>query len=258
LNEDKSARFHRLKRRAAFASLLLTVVFLGSLLLSGRSASMRDAAAALSGGDATSPLTIAAYVLLLASLNEFIALPAAFYRSFLLERRYGLSHEPMPAWLQDHAKASMLGAGLGVAGADRSDHPSVADGWWAPRCSSPGSSCSRLTPTLLLPIFCGSPPNGNRWCAPAGAVKTRRCPVGVRVGMGRRRGAQTAPGRAIGDSGVGHAARRHDEAILGTSRTGSRYPESGGGGAAVAAGGVRHRGTRTGPLLAAPWLHLPC
>ena len=157
LNEDKSVRFHRLRRRAAVVSLLLSLALLVWLLLDG-TAWLRDAAVSLAGADALSPLTIAIYVLLLAALGEIVALPLAFYRTFLLERRYGLSHEPARTWLQDHAKASALGVVFGVAAAEVVYFTIRwwPGGWWlvsALLLTGAVVVLTRLTPTLLLPMF---------------------------------------------------------------------------------------------------------
>jgi hypothetical protein len=44
LNEDKSVRYHRLKRRCAVASVAITAVLLAALLATGLSSSIADAA----------------------------------------------------------------------------------------------------------------------------------------------------------------------------------------------------------------------
>ena len=49
-NEDKSARYHRLRRRASVLSAALGALFLFVLLVSGWSASLRDASASLARG----------------------------------------------------------------------------------------------------------------------------------------------------------------------------------------------------------------
>jgi len=209
VNEDKSSRFHRLKRRAALVSLLLTVAFLGWMLLSGQSASMRDAAAVLTGGGAASPLTIAVYVLFLAFLHEIIALPASFYRSFVLESRYGLSHERMPAWLLDHAKASMLGAGLGVAGAEIV-YLTIRlwpKGWWlvsALLFTGAVLLLTRLTPTVLLPIFYRFTPLERE------SLRLRLLALSKRAGV---------PVLGVYEWGMGAKTRRANAALVGSGAT---------------------------------------
>lgn len=158
MNETKSSRYHRLRRRAALASLVATVAVLAGLLLSGGSAALRDAARAVARGDASSALTVAAYVVLLACLHEAVTFPFSFYRSFVLERRYGLSQEPAGAWVKDHAKAAVLTAllGLGAAEAAYATIRWWPDRWWLP-CALALMAVTllltRVTPTVLLPLF---------------------------------------------------------------------------------------------------------
>ena len=113
MNEPKSSRYHRLKRRAGLLSLVCTAGLLGILLWSGGSAVMRDVAVSVSRSGV---IAVAIYVLALAALQEAVLLPLAFYRSFVLERRYELSSEPGGAWLRDHAKAFILSTGAAPPG----------------------------------------------------------------------------------------------------------------------------------------------
>jgi STE24 endopeptidase len=209
LNEDKSVRFHRLKRRTAVVSLLLTAALIGWLLLPGTSAALRAAAASLGGADPLSPLTIAIYVLLLAALNEAIALPLAFYRSFLLERRYGLSHEPARAWLQDHAKASALGVVFAIAAAEIV-YVTIRwwpAGWWfasAVLLTGAIATLTRLAPTLLLPMFYRFTPLDRE------SLRARLLALSTRAGV-----------RVLGvyEWGMGAKTRRANAALVGSGST---------------------------------------
>ena len=79
------------------------------------------------------PLAIVLFIAVMALGWELVSLPFVFYRSFLLERKYGLSSEPLSTWAGDHLKALGLGllltiaAGLAVYGAIRVS----GDLWWA-------------------------------------------------------------------------------------------------------------------------------
>src|SRR3954467_5323603 len=112
VNEDKSARYHRMKRRAGLASGLATIAVLRGLLLTGASAALASSARAV----ATSPVaSIALYVLGLGVVIETTAFPLALYRHFLLERRYGLFSGAFGGWIRDYLKALGLGLVLGTA-----------------------------------------------------------------------------------------------------------------------------------------------
>ena len=140
MNEPKAARYHRLKRRAGFVSLAGTVLTLFAFL------------------DLRPAVPVWLYVMALAGANELIALPVAFYRSFLLDRRYELSTEPLSTWLKDHLKAFGIATAFAVVGAEvvyalirwTPDH------WWwlaAVGATVVTIALARLAPVVLLPLF---------------------------------------------------------------------------------------------------------
>jgi STE24 endopeptidase len=140
VNETKSARYHRLKRRTGLLSLAGTAGLLAAFLW------LRPS------------MPVAAYGLLLALANECLALPIAFYSSFVLERRYELSSEPASAWFRDHAKAFGIATPFAVAGA-QIVYLLIAwsPAWWWLAAALAGTAftivLARLTPVLLLPLF---------------------------------------------------------------------------------------------------------
>ena len=133
MNEDKSARYHRLKRRTAAGALAWSALFLVALIGSGASIALRDLLAQVTGSDA---LLVCLYVGALACLHEIGSLPLAFYSGYSLEHRYGLSRQNRRQWFADHVKGTALGLGIGLVLA------SIVYGimsrwpeWWWP-CSS--------------------------------------------------------------------------------------------------------------------------
>lgn len=209
MNEEKSSRFHRLKRRAAFLSLLLTVALFASILLSGISVSLREVSAAMSGGSPWSGLTVAGYVLLLACLNEAIALPNAFYRGFVLERRFGLCRESIRTWLLDHAKASALAVALGIGGAEvvYLAMRTWPHAWWfvsAAAFTGAVALLTRLTPTMLLPMFYRFSPLERE------SLRTRLLDLSERAGV---------PVLGVYEWGVGEKTRRANAALVGSGAT---------------------------------------
>jgi STE24 endopeptidase len=151
MNEDRSSRYHRLKRRTDIASVVWSVVLLAGLLWSGASAAIRDLAGA-------GIFAIVTYVGLLLILNELGSLPLAFYSGFLLERRYGLSHEPLGRWLVDQVKSLAIGLLLSSIGAAivYSLIRLWPDRWWLPAglvFALLIVGLANLAPVLLLPLF---------------------------------------------------------------------------------------------------------
>ncbi len=159
MNEDKSSRYHRLRRRASVASTSLGVVLLLALVVTGGSAALRDAAAWLTGGAGHSfLLTLVCYVALLALINEAVGLPLAFYQGVTLERRYGLSTQTTAHWWLDHLKAGLVGLVFGLMAAIlvcsliRWD----PDRWWilaAAAFTVILVLLVQLAPVVLLPLF---------------------------------------------------------------------------------------------------------
>jgi STE24 endopeptidase len=156
MNEDKSARYHRLGRQAALLSAAWTVALLCLLMFSGASVALRDRAVALAG--ASAPLVVATYVFVLSILFDVAALPFGFYRGLILERRYGLATETTGHWWKDHLKAVLVGLVLAELGAlfVYFTLRTWPDGWWL--AAGAGYSLIiillvNLAPVVLLPLF---------------------------------------------------------------------------------------------------------
>jgi Zn-dependent protease with chaperone function len=162
LNEDKATRYHRLGRRAGLISTAWTLALLAGLMLTGASTAIRDWA------DNTvtmqfylseyQPLVVAFYVLVLSIIFDVALLPVAFYKGFILERRYGLATQSGAHWLWDYVKAVVLGLVFAEAAAGFVYFTirRWPDWWWV--VSGAGYAVVavvlvNLAPVLLLPLF---------------------------------------------------------------------------------------------------------
>ncbi len=155
-NEDKAARYHRLRRRASLAGTALTALWLLVLLLSGWSASLRDMSAGVARQSFL--LTIICYVVIVGVLTEAVQLPLAFYQGVVLERRYELSTQTTWRWCLDQLKATGIGLLFGVVGAliVWMLLRSLPEWWWLA-----AALCfvllivvlAQLAPVVLLPLF---------------------------------------------------------------------------------------------------------
>src|ERR1700686_263475 len=96
MNEDRAARYHRLKGRTDVASLVWIAVILAGLLWTGLSVALGAAVerwASLAPRGWTDATAVVFYVIGLSLISEIGRLPLAFYGGFVLERRYGLSSQ---------------------------------------------------------------------------------------------------------------------------------------------------------------------
>jgi STE24 endopeptidase len=206
VNEDKSSRYHRLKRRAGVVSMGMTVVVLAGLLVTGGSEALANVGRRIGPNPFAA---VAIYVALLAAVQEATGLPLVFYRTYFLERHYGLSAEPFRIWLKDQMKASALGLMLAVAGAEavywllrHSPH-----WWWA---LSAGlfvvvmGLMAKVAPILLLPIFYKFKPLERE------SLRDRLVALSTKAGV---------PVLGVYEWALGEKTRRANAALVGTGRT---------------------------------------
>jgi STE24 endopeptidase len=161
LNEDKSTKYHRLRRRAdLLGTASAGVVLLGMVFLGGGQ-KLRELAAAITqwapGGfdDVMNVVVLTAILIVILQVVEF---PFAYYQGHLLEHRYGLSTQSAGRWLADHGKGFLLGLVLAVAGTSivfftLRNWP--VQWWWisAVVFATAMIGLAQLAPVVLLPIF---------------------------------------------------------------------------------------------------------
>jgi len=150
--QELAKEYARLMRWLSIVELVVVGALLLVLIFSGGSAKMSYFLAF------SQPWASALYFLILGAALGIILMPLTYYRSFILPRRYGLSSQNFGDWLADRAKASALGISLGVVVVivvywllDR-----FPDTWWlwaGVLLVLLTLLMTRLTPTLLLPIF---------------------------------------------------------------------------------------------------------
>src|SRR4051812_19655501 len=155
MNEDKSARYHRLQRRVSIASFAWSAALLLSLASTSWSLYLRDSITGLTGSAA---LAVVLYAVGLTALHELGAFPLAFYSGHLLEQRYGLSRQSLRGWLLDHLKGTALGLAFVIALASIVYWTMrVAPEWWwlasGVLLSALLVTLAQLAPVLLLPVF---------------------------------------------------------------------------------------------------------
>ena len=155
-NEDKSARYHRLRRRTSLLDAIAQTVFLLALVLSGASTAIRTSVESIVGTQLV-PVAIT-YVFAIATLSELLHLPFAFYHGVVLERRYGLSTESTGRWLTDHLKAAAIVLGvLMTAGVIVASLLQSSPAYWWLLASIVFAAAlvllARFAPVVLFPLF---------------------------------------------------------------------------------------------------------
>jgi STE24 endopeptidase len=158
--QELAKRYARLMRRLSFVELAVVGTLLLVLVFGGVSARMSYFLSF------PQPWASALYFVILVVGLGIIMMPLTCYQGFILPRRYGLSNQKLGAWLADRAKASALGIllGLGIVIVVCWLLDRFSDFWWL------WASMllfllilllTRLTPTLLLPIFFKLEPLGD-------------------------------------------------------------------------------------------------
>jgi STE24 endopeptidase len=98
MNLPKSSRYHRARRRADAAALVISAVLLAALLVTGASFSLRSI---VSGSPA-------AYAVVVLAVLGAGTLPVDWYRGYRLEREYGLSQIRGREWLAARLRAAVI------------------------------------------------------------------------------------------------------------------------------------------------------
>ncbi|MDQ3419983.1 MAG: hypothetical protein M3541_14620, partial [Acidobacteriota bacterium] len=95
---------------------------------------------------------------MLVALSELVSLPATFYRSYTLERRYELSTQSRAEWVRDHLKGVALTLAFALVAA-HVVYTLIAWSptfWWlAAAVTGAGAALilTKVAPVLLLPLF---------------------------------------------------------------------------------------------------------
>jgi len=212
VNEDRASRFHRLRRRAALASSALGLAALLALLVSGASRELADwsrASFTALPRPAARLLAITCNAGVLALGWEVLSFPFVFYRSFVLDRKYGLTSEPASAWLADHLKALALGLVLTLLAAVAAyGAMGLSPRWWwlisAGLFAVAAIGISRVAPIWLMPIFYRFQPLDRE------ALRERLLAISARAGV---------PVLGAFEWGLGEKTSRANAALVGAGRT---------------------------------------
>ena len=95
MNEDKSSRYHRLRRRADLGSTALAGFLLLVLVVSGAAVRLREAFQFLTSfvlpAGLEDVVVVALMTVTVLTLLQAVEFPFSWFQGFVLEHRYGLS-----------------------------------------------------------------------------------------------------------------------------------------------------------------------
>ena len=212
MNEDRATRYHRSRRRAALASAVGGLALLIVFTAGGRSSGLAAWASAVTAS-LVRPLgtisAIALYVAVLAIAWDILSFPFVFYRTFLLDRRYGLTSESVATWLGDHLKALVLGLAL-TLGAAMAMYGAVwasPASWWLILTGAfviAAIAIARVAPVWLMPIFYRFRP------LERDSLRERLLALASRAGV---------PAIGAFEWGLGEKTSRANAALVGAGRT---------------------------------------
>jgi STE24 endopeptidase len=155
MSEAGAKRYSRIKIRLSFADLAVTFAFISVLAFSGIS---RDIVAALKPFAADDYVLFMLFLLSVGTASGILGLPLDFYGSYIVEHRYGLSHQGILQWLGERCKSIGVGLVLGIPVALAFYYFLKAAGglWWLYFGSLVfiiAVVLARIAPTVIYPLF---------------------------------------------------------------------------------------------------------
>ena len=147
--------YHRLKNRLFIINLLLSLAVLLIIIFSGFSLRLKIN---LSGFSQNTPLLNGLYIIAISIIFYILGFPLEFYEGFVLEHRFKLSNQNLPAYLKDNFKKSLISLIIAIIAIESlywvlGKFPEI---WWIL------AACgwflltvilAKITPGIFIPIF---------------------------------------------------------------------------------------------------------
>ena len=178
----RAKQYSRRKTRLTIIQLLLTVIFLITMLLSGASVFLKNLVA---GWSQNFYLQVALYLAIFSGVYYSLFVGLDFYSGFLLERKFSLSNQTALGWLKKNVKKGLLSllilliAGQTVYFFLRH----FPHHWWLPATAAwllLTIVLAKITPVLIIPLFYKCSPLAE------GELKERLLKLGKNCGVGIR------------------------------------------------------------------------
>jgi len=151
---DSARSYHRRQFRIGVSEYLISVTYLGALLVTGLSTHLRDV---LAGWTSHWWLAVLVAVLVIGLGQQLLILPLSLVGGFWLPRRYGLHHQSFARWAVDRLKATLIGIILGGTAVLIVYALLRSTPWWwmwaAAALFAGQVLIAFVTPVWLVPIF---------------------------------------------------------------------------------------------------------
>jgi len=178
--ERRARRYHRIQLLLGALGIALGAGYLAAVLASGAAREVGAAAGRLSSALVW---RVAVVAVVLGAAERILALPLAWVRGWWLPRRYGLLHQPFPAWLRDWLKAALIGGVMGLAAVEVIYLLAAATPlWWLAAAGALVALevlVAFVFPVWLLPLFYRLAPLGDGELRARLLDLTRRAGVAV-------------------------------------------------------------------------------
>jgi STE24 endopeptidase len=155
INDQTAKRYHQIKNRLFFVSLLFNIALLLFLGLSGLSVYLKNQILLFNQHFLA---VNAIYAVAFCVFFTILGFPLNFYEGFVLEHRFNLSNQSFPDWLKDGAKNFVLGLIIILIGVEGLYLflRKFPDTWWLWATLFwlfLTVVIARITPALIIPLF---------------------------------------------------------------------------------------------------------
>jgi len=153
--DDKTKKYNAIRNRLALCEPAYAMIVVVAIQVSGLSSWIRETSTGLTG---TWYAAVSVYALILGAVFYAGLLPLKFFRSYLIEKSFGLSRYTLLGWAKDEAKGALISGATfcGFAYFLYYTIRAYPDFWWIAITAiwiAFTIMLAQLAPVILLPLF---------------------------------------------------------------------------------------------------------
>jgi STE24 endopeptidase len=154
-NPTTAKTYNRIKLTTGIASAILSFLSVALLVMGGYTATLAGVARTVTANEYIGLLVFA---FLIGAFQTLLTLPLGFYSGYIIEHRFGLSHQNLRQWAWEKTKGMLVGLPLGTAMLMFLYYCLQTFGslWWLPVGAGMlliSVALARLAPVIILPLF---------------------------------------------------------------------------------------------------------